>query len=212
MAKTIYKTSPFGVAVHPWLNKPDTKFAAGGAGVYQTGLRLEGAEALKFKEEITAAADAAFAELTEELTPGERKKWSVYYPFEEEEDDAGNPTGAIVFDFKQNAEIRLKDGTTKRVQIGLQDSAGNDITKPIFGGSTIRLMYSTRAIPMKSNKQAGVRLDFSMAQVLKLVQGGGGRGFGKVDGGYVDEPDADEPGTTSGSSNTAGGSPHDGDY
>lgn len=209
MAKTIYKTSPFGVAVHPWLNKPDTKFNADG--LFQTGLRLEGAEALAFKEQIDTAAQAAFDEITEEMTAGERKKWSVYRPYTEEEDDNGNPTGAIVFDFKQNATIKLKSGEVKKVEIGLQDSAGNDINKPIFGGSTIRLMYSTRAIPMKSLKQAGVRLDFSMAQVLKLVKGTGGRGFGKVEGGYVDEPDADDP-EDGAKSGATGSNATDGDY
>jgi hypothetical protein len=33
-----YRTSPFGKAVHPWLNKADTKFNE--AGVFKTGQRV----------------------------------------------------------------------------------------------------------------------------------------------------------------------------
>jgi hypothetical protein len=34
-----------------------------------------------------AAAERYLAEVTEGMTPAERKKWSLYLPFEEEEDD-----------------------------------------------------------------------------------------------------------------------------
>lgn len=195
--KTTYQPSPFGITqVGTWINKADTKF--NDAGVFKAPLLLSGAKAVKFKEEVDAQSEASFNEITAEMTPGERKKWSVYYPYEVLEDDEGNSTGDIVFHFKQNATIRLKDGTTKAVQIGIQDAAGKDMNKPLFTGTELRTMFAFRGIKMVSTKQAGVRLDFSMVQVIKLGAGGGGRGFGAVDG-YVDDGDTgDEREDTSG--------------
>lgn len=200
-----YYDSPFGIAVHPWINKPDTKFNEDG--VYKAGLRLGGPEAIALKEKVDAQAEAYFNETTAEMTAGERKKWSLYVPYEVEEDDEGNPTGFIVFDFKQNAKIRQKDGSTKDVVIGIKDARNNDMHKPVFGGSELRIRYSFRGIKMASTKQAGIRLDFAMVQVRKLAQGSGGGGFGVVDG-YT-EDQSDGFGSVS-EGNTSGGG--DGDY
>lgn len=193
-----YLTSPPGEAVHPWVNKPDTKFAPPGtAGVFKTGLKLSGAAAEKLAEEVDQEAQAAFDAYAEEkgFTAGEKKKWSVYKPYERLEDDDGNPTGEIVFDFKQNASIKMRSGEEIEVKIAIKDSKNNDIKKPVFSGSTIRVRYSFRPIPMMSLKQVGVRLDFAAIQVIKMAdrtQGGGG--FGEYEGGYVDEPGGDTGG------------------
>ncbi|WP_269929973.1 hypothetical protein [Aminobacter sp. HY435] len=189
MAKHTYYDSAFGIAVYPHLNRPDNKFNAENP-LFKTGLRLEGEAAQRQKEKVDVAAQAAFDDYFENgdgksLTPGERKKFAVYYPYEVEEDSDGNPTGAIVFDFKQNARIRLKDGTVKDVVIGLYDAAGKEMHKLVRGGSEIRINYCMRPIPMKSLKQIGVRLDFSRVQVRKLSEGNGG-GFGAVEG-YQDD-------------------------
>lgn len=205
MAKK-YKLSPFGIAIHPWLNKPDTKFDADG--VFKTDLRLSGAPAQKLMEEIKRESDAFLEEhLTKQqdagkMTKAEAKKWSAYYPFEIEEDEEGNPTGDIIFSFKQNAKINLKDGTSKDVVIGIRDAADKEMHKPVFGGSELRIMYSTRGIPMTSLKQAGVRLDFGMVQVKKL-QASSGPSFGAVDG-YT-EDDQDHAANEAASDNSAGG-------
>lgn len=205
--KKTYEFSPFGVAVHPWLNKPDVKFNADG--VYKTGLRLTGTDAIETRDRVKAASDAYFEETTAEMTPAERKKWSVYYPYEEEEDDQGNPTGAIVFDFKQNAIIKLRSGEVKDIQIALEDAKNNDMHSPIWGGSVIRTMFSMRGIKMTSGKQAGVRLDFAAVQVKELSKGsgGGGRGFDVVEG-FEETEAGDFPAASAGAS----GSSADGDY
>jgi hypothetical protein len=190
-----YKISPPGEAVHPWVNKPDTKFAAGDSkGLYKTGLAVSGEPAAKFKAEVTAASEAAFAEYMEDekkggkLTPAQRKQWSVYYPFKDEEDAEGNPTGRVIFDHKQNAEIKMRDGSTKDVTIGIRDSADKAIETSIFSGDTIRTLYSMRAIPMVSLRKVGVRLDFAMVQLIeKGKRQAGAGGFGSFEGGYVGE-------------------------
>lgn len=193
--KVPYRFSPFGSAVHPWLNKADTKFNA--EGLYKTGLRhkLTDPGVAEQRAQLDAESQEAFEELTADLTPGERKKWKLYVPYTLEEDEQGNETGFITFHYKQNAVIKLRDGTTKEIKVGLKDAKNEDMHKPIFGGSTLRTLYKPRAIKMTSAKEAGIRLDLAAVQVTKLQSSSGGRGFGVVEGGYSeDDDDADERG------------------
>lgn len=200
MAKYPYRDTAFGEAVYPHLNKPDSKFNPQSP-AFKTGLRLKGEEAQKQKAIVDAAAEAAFADFFENgegkgMKPAEKNKFSVYRPYEEETDDDGNLTGAIVFDYKQNATIRMSDGSEpKVVVIGIYDASGKESDKLIRNGSEIRINYSLRPIPMKSLKQVGVRADFGRVQYRKLAKGTGG-GFGAVDGEVDDneaEPDAGQP-------------------
>lgn len=185
--KNIYNISPIGEALYPWINNADTEF--NDAGVFKVDLRLTGKDAADLREDVDEKAQAGFDELTADMTAGERKKFTIYRPYEVEEDDEGNPTGAIIFRFRQNATIKLKDGTEKKVQIGVQDSEGNDTRVAIFGGSKLRVLYSARPIKVVSSKQAGVRLDFSMVQIAELAKSSGPK-FGKIDGGFVSRKDA----------------------
>ena len=189
MAKYTYFDSAFGIAVYPHINKPDAKFNPDRP-LFKVDLRLTGADAQRMKEKVDEASQAAFDDFFENgdgksMTPGERKKIEVYHPYTEEEDDQGNLTGAILFEFRQNAQIKLRDGTVKDIVIGIYDAAGTEMHKLVRGGSEIRVNYSMRPIPMKSLKKVGVRLDFSRVQVRKLSEGNAG-GFGAVEG-YVDD-------------------------
>jgi hypothetical protein len=183
LSKTYYQ-SPFGIAVHPWLTRPDTKFNTDG--IFKTGLLLEPSpEVEAFVTFVEAAAQAAFEEETAKMTPGERKKYTLYSPVEKEEDDQGNPTGNYIAHFKQNAIIRRADKTEIIVTIGIKDASGKrDVHKPVFGGSVIRVMYSPRVVKVASSQKAGVRLDFASVQVKKLQESS--RGFGAVEG-YEEE-------------------------
>lgn len=197
MAQKVYRDTVFGPAVHPHILTPDSKFSPDNP-LFKTGLRLTGAEAQSLKTMVDAAAQEAYDEFMSRgdganLTPGEKKKFTVYFPYEEEEDEEGNKNGSIVFNFKQNQRIRLKDGTVKNIEIGIYDAAGKPMKKEVGAGSIIRINYSMRPIPMKSLKQVGVRLDFSRIQV-KEYQAPGRGGFGAVDGGYEDDGHADEGG------------------
>ena len=125
------------------------------------------------------------------MTPGERKKWTPYHPYTLEENEEGEPTGEITFHFKQNATIRLKDGTEKALTIGVYDHNSKELFKPVFGGSEARVRYSFRQIAMTSLKEVGTRLDFAMVQVRKLAKGNAQKGFGKVEG-YEESEDMAE--------------------
>jgi hypothetical protein len=190
MAK--YHISPVGPFIHPWLNKPDTKFNADG--LFHTDQRLSGDPAEKLADKIEAASLAALQEHVQEMKPGEAKKWKLYVPFERVEDDEGNPTGDIIFSYKQNAKIPSKKEPSgyKDVKIELRDSKDNVIDVAVWNGSEGRVMFSMRPIVMVSSKEVGVRLDFAKVQITKLASGsgGGGRGFGEVEDGFVaDEED-----------------------
>ena len=185
MAKQFF-VSPIGTLLNPWLSKADTKFNA--AGLFHTTVKMDDESTKAFQEKITAAAQAALDEFTDTMTPGEKKKWKLYLPHRAEEDTNGNPTGSILVDFKQNATITLKDGTTKDVKIELRDAKDNVFTSSVFSGSEGRIMFSMRPIKMTSTKEAGVRLDFFKAQITKLVKGSGDAGFGAVEGGFESVP------------------------
>lgn len=196
MAKNTYRDSPFGIAKNIHVNKPDDKFNKENP-PFHLEVTYSGADAISERELIDAKAQEAFdAFMTDgdgsKLTPAERKKWSVYKPYAVVEDDEGNETGDIAVDYKQNSIIRTRDGV-KNVQIGLYDANGDEMTDLVRFGSTLRVRHSFRAITLKTNKQVGVRLDFSMVQVSKMAEGTGG-GFGKVDGGYTKRAQKDNPG------------------
>jgi hypothetical protein len=185
-----YQDSPFGTGVHIHVNKADSKFKPD-APEFKVDLSLDGEEALKFKELVDAQAEASFENFKEteayaKMKPKDQRELVVYYPYEEVEDDEGNKTGQIIFDFRQNERLRLKDGTFKTIKIGLYDAKGKEMTKLIRSGSELRVKFSFRAIPMPSLKKVGVRLDFMGVQVRKLATGNGGVGFGAVDG-YEDD-------------------------
>lgn len=211
MAKQVYKDSAFGIAVYPHINEADSKFNPT-APTYKVDLRLKGEDAQRHKEEFDAAAQAAFDEFMADpekggkLKPKDKAEWKVFRPYEEETDDKGDPLPGdpILFGFRQNKNIKLRDGTTKVVEIGIYDAEGNEMHKLVRGGSEIRVRYALRPITMTSLKKVGVRADFAMVQVRKLSEGSTGGGFGKVEG-YVDDGEHEDQ--------TEGGKPGEkGDY
>lgn len=212
MAKTKYYDSEFGPFEYPHFNKPDAKFNPENP-VFKGTLVLTGEAAQRQKAKVDAAVDAAFEEFMSDpeqggkLSAPDRKKWSKHYPYEEMEDEAGT----IKFHFKQNAKIRLKDGTTKDILIGLYDAAGNELPEGRFIRhlSEGRVRFSMRPIKITTAKEFGIRLDFSMVQITKLSEGKA-QGFGAVDG-YEDDGSAPDEGFGSASGNGSSG-PSDGDY
>lgn len=178
MSGTVYKDSPFGEAIYPHLNKPDTKFdERGTGGEFKVDLAIDGD---KGGEElfnvVSAASQEAFDNWMADEKGGaklpklKRDEFKVYCPARPERDEnTGEPTGRYIFDFRQNAKIKLKDGTFKAITVGLWGSTGKDaVTRGIWSGSIIRVRYALRAIPMPGLKQVGVRLDFASVQVRKF--------------------------------------------
>lgn len=177
---TTYKDSPYGEAIYPHLNAPDTRFdERGTGGEFKVDLAIEGEEGESLFNTVSAASQQAFddwmvdPEKGGKLTKLKRDEFRVYCPARPERDEnTGEPTGRYIFDFRQNANIKLRDGTVKAIKVGLYDSTGvNAVTKPIWSGSTLRVRYALRAIPMPGLKQVGVRLDFAAVQIRRLAGG-----------------------------------------
>lgn len=216
MAKNTYRDSPFGPVLHPHVNKPDDKFNKENP-PFHGELVLKGDDAIEYRELIDQKAKEAFDAFMEDekggakLTPAERKKWSIYVPYEVVEDDNGDPTGEIKVDFKQNSVIRTADGV-KKIEIGLYDANGDEMKDLVRHGSIVRFRHSFRAITLKTNKQVGVRLDFSMVQVKEMAKGSGGGGFGKVDGGYTKRAPSDQAPEGSGVEDNSPADSNEADY
>lgn len=199
---THYQVSPFGEAIHPWLSKADTKFNEGG--VFKSGLSVGGPEAIAFQAKVDAAIVEALARFWEsdegkKVPPKEKKLWKAYNPYKVDTDDNDNPTGYIVFQFKQNQTLKLRDGTVKLVKIGIKDASGKkDQLAPVFGGSEIRLMFTFRDVLLKKDKTVGVQLAFAQVQVRKLAASSGGPSFDAVDGDEAQDEAPFDGGSTSG--------------
>lgn len=186
-----YAFTPKGTARFPWVNKPDTKFNA--EGVYKVDLVLDGQDASDLRAKVDAAVEAAYTEITKDMTPKEAKSYKIAAPYEVEEDDEGRPTGNTVFKFRQNAKIKMKSGETKDIQIAIKDSKNRDTKEPIFGGSIVKLAYTTRPYKAASSKTISVRLDFFAVQLIQKGNAGSGISFAEEEGGFVDEGSHDEP-------------------
>ena len=199
--------SPIGTFVHPWITKADTKFNADG--LFHSDLDVSAEAASNTMEAIRGAAEAALAEHTDKMSPAQAKKWSVYLPFEElEDEETGEPTGTVRFQFKQNAKIKTRDGNVKQVSIEVRDGADKVVSIPVFNGDKGRIMFSMRPIVIAQSMKAGVRLDFYKVQVTEKGSGSS-QGFGAVDGAYV----ADDRKTSDDYEGPAeGGNEEGGDY
>jgi hypothetical protein len=193
-----------GVAVYPWLNKPDTKFVPAGmtaeewGGVFKTGLRVPSAEfagsayrdGLTFKAFLDQLVDQSFEEARTEH-PKDKKLIKRTFPYKDETDDEGEDTGNVLINFKQNARIKRRDGQVIEVKIPLFNARGEAITDAIYGGSIIKVAFTVRNTWMAKDKEAGIRLDIAAVQILKLVKtsrSASDFGFGN-EAGYEDEDD-----------------------
>ncbi len=177
MSRT-YHVSPRLRFDYPWVNRPDTAYNADG--LFHVDGVGKGPQVDKMKGLIDGAVEKAFAEHVAELKPAEAKKWTKYLPYEAVTDDAGNETGDTKFAFKQNAKIKLTDGSVKDVTIEIRDSQDQVVDVNVFGGTEGRIMYTMRPIVMTSARQVGIRLDFFKVQIIKL-KSRTGTGFGAVE-------------------------------
>lgn len=192
MARPDSYETPVGISIHPWINKPDTKFNTNG--VFHTKVVFDKSlpEVATLIAKIEEKAQERYDFLTKDLTPAERKKWKRYAPVEDELDDqTGEPTGRVILTFKRNHKIKIAaTGEEKELEVYVYDSLGNDIPgddKPaIFGGTTMKVLFTFRDVKVPGTKNAGVKLDFFAVQIDQLSKGRG-RSIGAING---DDPDS----------------------
>lgn len=196
MAEKLY--TPKGVAIFPWITRPDTKFNPDGD--YRVTLRIPREEAQPFIDKLQALYDDFLKTETAKLPKGKKVK-QVDLPIADVYDDEGNETGEVDIKFKSKASFKDKKGNVIQRSIPLVDSKGNRIESDIalFGGSVIRVctepnLYNNPSLGL------GMSLRISAVQVIELVSGGGGNfGFEAEEGGYEasskpqdDEADSDD--------------------
>lgn len=204
------KTSPKGVAIYPRLTTPDTKFDPDG--VYKTQLALDKGveENEKFIASIQEAYDAYIAEVTKE-NKGKAPRTNPP-PYDDEVDEAGNPTGRYLVTFKAKASgTSRKTGKRWQRTIPQFDATGSSCNVDVWGGSTIKVAYELKGY--KGGSNYGVKLYLEGVQIIDLVNGSNRSassfGFGSEEGFTADDYEADEDidegaGSTDESSDTDG--------
>lgn len=160
--------SPIGMLLHCHVNTPDSKFNPDKP-KYKTKLVLEADPAAEFKAKLEAHLEAAWQAETKDFKPADLKKWKkAELPIDEEMNDKDEPTGRLIFKFGQNAAIKQKDGTIKKVSIAVVDSKGKPAGKlKVFSGTVARVGFSVRSYPKADAKVVGITLDFDIVKVIK---------------------------------------------
>lgn len=190
-------TTPQGIAIFPFISRPDTKFDADG--VYKTLLALEGADADGVVEAVATAQAEAKAEAEKKAKAKRKKPKEADLPYEEEIGEDTEETGRTLFKFKSKASGVTREGKPWKRTLPIFDAKGKKLAgkKSVFGGSTIIISYT--AMPWVNPKfEYGVKLQMEAVQVIDLVSGSGGAsasayGFGSEEGYEYEDEDEGIP-------------------
>ena len=155
-------TTPTGVALYPWLSKPDTKFST--EGEFKVNLVLSAEEAKPLVETIN---EVFSLNVQEEMKKQKKKDLKTANPpYQDELDDDGKATGKVIFKFKSKAMYKP----------AVFDAQGNAMVESnIWGGSEIKVNASVSPY-FTPTVGAGVALRLRAVQVITLVEGSEGAG------------------------------------
>lgn len=198
-------TSEIGVAFHPYLDKPDTKFKD--EGEFKVNMRWSAEAAEKIKAQVDEKMKEA-RKLPELLAAKKKNPKATIpenSPYKDALDDNGDETGELEFKFASTASGKSKkDGKPWSRKIKFFDAKGQPI-KPIslWSGSRIRVSYTIGVYFINAKVGYGVKLYLEAVKVIEAVQGSGGSakdyGFGEEEEGYTkddmqsdDSDDADD--------------------
>lgn len=186
MEKNPRYVTPTGIAMYPWLNKPDTKFDPDG--LYHVNLKFEKESPeleflLKDLEKMlddyyqAACDNPKYAKFKSKI-----QKADIF-----EEDDEG----CKVLKFKQKAVIKSVKGTFN-AKIALFDSKGKPSKDTVGGGSQIKVCFSAIPYFVPSTKTVGLTLRPVAVQIISLQSINGSSaesyGFKSEEGGYEYTP------------------------
>ena len=176
--------SPFGTAVYPWLNDPDTRFEP--EGVYACTLRLSAEDAEPFVKQLETIHKQAYSYHCKDQKKKQLKTADL--PVKPVvDDDTGEETGEFEVKFKLPAKVTTKTGKSWEQRPKLFDSANKPVEDRVGGGSTIRISAEVRPwfVPTMG---VGLTLRMKAVQVqeLKSPSSGGDsasdHGFDEVEG------------------------------
>lgn len=171
-------TTPKGIARYPHLNEPDTKFDSQRAkgGEYHVDLVLEEAEALPLIERLKNVLGEWIKTKNAEQKELKRKPYKPFNtPWEQEEDEEGNPTGRWIFKFKRGAEWTDRDGNVRTNKIEFFDSKSQKqgvLGETIGAGSELKVHFMVRG--WASPLGISCALDLLKVQIINLKTYDGG--------------------------------------
>src|SRR5574340_143827 len=191
-------TTPAGIAIYPWLSRPQAKYKKPDEFEYKCTLAVDAKlpETVALMKLLNAKAEAAFKEALEKCNPADKKKLDKHVPFELEVGEDEKETGRVLFKVKQSTVIQGKKGPIE-ITLRFFDAAGNKLEKvpPIYTGSKIKLSCTPVEFYNPAGKVAGVTLRLRAVQIIDLVGGQSAKaedyGFTPEEG-YTSEPGEEE--------------------
>jgi len=163
--KRVTFNTPKGVAMYPWLNRPDTQFDAGGQ--FKVNLRMPANDAKPLMDEIRDAAKTAFGD----------KSTKARMPYKTDAD-----TGDIIFTMKSKFSPKAFDTTGALI-------SPNNLPQ-IYGGSVLKA--SGNIYPYTAGGSTGVSLQLAGVQIVELSEGNNSSiSFAAEEGSFVAANDAE---------------------
>jgi hypothetical protein len=149
----------------------DTRYVP--EGEYSIQVVLPEEEAVEVCEQLEKMAEAKLAEVVKE-NPKLTNVLSTRQPFEMDTDEAGTPTGDLVFKSKMKARVKSRDGKVYEQKPMVVDAKktpmdGNTL---IGNGSTVKIAVEPIPYMMQATKTVGVTLRLKAVQVIDIVEYG----------------------------------------
>ena len=191
MAKKI--VTPKGASEWAYLFSPDTKFDADGA--YRLNLKVPADKAAALCATLDDLVEEQWQKVIEEQ-PKLKNKLQKVSPYEEDLNDNGDPTGDLVFKFKQKARVTARSGKVYEIKPKVFDAKGKPITQAINlgNGSIVKVAFEPSPYFVAATKSVGVSLRGFDVQVIKIEEYGSGSSsvFGQEEGYEYEEIEAGE--------------------
>lgn len=149
----------------------DTRYVP--EGEYSIQVVLPEAEATEVCEQFNSMIEAKRAEAVKD-NPKLTNVLSTHQPFEMDTDEAGTPTGDIVFKAKMKARVKSKDGKVYEQKPMVVDAKKTplDGSTLIGNGSVVKVAVEPFPYMMPATKTVGVTLRLKALQVIEIVEYG----------------------------------------
>jgi len=161
-------TTPKGAARFPSLLEPDTAFD--GNGEYHTGIVLDPSdpEVDKIVSKIHELTDEWYSAVYNALPKKDKGKAYKHVSIEDEYDENDEPTGNIIFKFRQKAVIKDKNGNEKNMMpplFGLDKKTWEGGT--VRGGATIKVAFQTWPYYVNATGMCGLKFRIRGIQIIE---------------------------------------------
>ena len=149
----------------------DTRYVP--EGEYSIQVVLPESEASEVCEQLDKMAQAKLEEVVKE-NPKLKTVLSTRPCYDQDTDEAGTPTGDIIFKAKMKARIKSRDGRVYEQKPAVVDAKRTPMDgKTLIGnGSVVKLAVEPYPYMMQATKTVGVTLRLKALQVIDLVEYG----------------------------------------